>query len=146
MFTNQVDIEKAFLMHHCEKDKCRYACFCNTLGLPFSQPFAFYLPQFLACQPRKKKKIKHYLPDQQCFLFFLRGKYILQRQSTEFIVHHHGDHHGSSAVINYHLPQIVNKAKFILVWIQLKQQPVFLFSECFIVMRIAAVMAEYFNR
>lgn len=61
-------------------------------------------------------------------------------------MHHHGDHHGSSAVINYHLPQIVNKAKFILVWIQLKQQPVFLFSECFIVMRIAAVMAEYFNR
>lgn len=49
MFTNQVDIEKAFLMHHCEKDKCRYVCFCNTLGLPFSQPFAFYLPQFLAC-------------------------------------------------------------------------------------------------
>jgi len=56
MFTNQVDIEKAFLMHHCEKDKCRYVCFCNTLGLPFSQPFAFYLPQFLACEPREKKK------------------------------------------------------------------------------------------
>lgn len=47
MFTHQIDTEKPFLMHHGEKDKHRYVC--DMLGLPFSQPFAFYLPQFLAC-------------------------------------------------------------------------------------------------
>lgn len=32
-----------------------------------------------------------------------------------------------------------------LVWVQCKLQPVFLFSKCFIVMRIVAVIAEYFH-